>query len=104
MATLGKIQQLKTYGNFPYVSRISDLPDDVIRLRGKFGLFFEYKLRKLDELFDIISKKVQTCAVYGIEKEKISQWMVEQQVCGIDKIVDIGKKLKISFLGMDMML
>lgn len=95
MAALGKIQQLKTYGNFLYVSRISDLPDDVTQLRGKFGLFFEYRLRKLDELSDIISKKVQTCAVYGIEKEKISEWMVEKHVCGIDRIVDIGKTLEI---------
>ena len=98
MAALGKIQQLKTYGNFLYVSRISDLPDDVTQLRGKFGLFFEYRLRKLDELSDIISKKVQTCVVYGIEKEKISEWMVEKHVCGIDRIVDIGKTLEIGLL------
>ena len=42
------------------------------------------RLRKLDELSDIISKKVQTCAVYGIEKEKISEWMVLYQGVGGD--------------------
>lgn len=95
MAALGKLQRLETYGNYLYVSRISDLPDDVTKLRGKFGLFFEYRLKKLDDLSDIISKKVQTCAVYGIEKERIFQWMVEQHVCGIDRVVDVGKTLEI---------
>lgn len=95
MAALGKLQQLKTYGNFLYVSRMDDLPKDVTQLRGRFGLFYEYGLKKLDELADIISEKVQTCVIYGVEKETIYEWMMEQHIHGIDRVVDVGKTLEI---------
>ena len=98
MAALNKIQKLKQYGNELYVGEVLDLPEDLSELRGKFGLFYEYNLKGLKEFSDSITKKVQTCTVYGIEKEDILNWIVEQHVCGIDRIVDIGKTLDIGFM------
>ena len=104
MAAFAKIQPLRRYENYLYVSKIMNLPDDITEMRGKFGLFFEYHLKNMDDLVRIISKKVQTCAVYGVEKEKIYRWILEKNLRGIDRVVEIGKTLEIGLLwdGYDM--
>ena len=98
MAVLHKIQKLKRYGNELYVGEISDLPRDLSELRGKFGLFYEYSLKELTELSDNITRKVQTCVVFGVEKRKIADWMLQHHICGIDRVVDVGKTLDIGLM------
>lgn len=91
--------QLATrYENHLYVVHLTELPERITKMRGKFGLFFEYTLGSLEEICSCTDKKVQTCAVYGIDTAQIADCIIEHQSCGIDRIVPIGKTLDISMI------
>ena len=97
-AALGMVKAVKKYENYLYVGIVSELSGDISNLKGKFGLFYEYHLKNFDELLDCIHEKVQTCVIYGIEKECISNWVQKNHICGIDRIVPIGKTLDIGLI------
>ena len=95
MAANGVLSSWKRYDNFLYVGQLLELPKDICRLRGKFGLFYEYHLKNWKELSGRLGKKVQTCAIYGIESSEVSDWIVESHSMGVDRIVPFGKTLDI---------
>lgn len=95
MAANGVLSSWKRYDNFLYVGQLLELPQDICRLRGKFGLFYEYHLKNWKELSGRLGKKVQTCAIYGIESSEVSDWIVESHSMGVDRIVPFGKTLDI---------
>lgn len=97
-AAKGYLSDLKRYENFLYVARIEKLPEDISFLRGKFGLFFEYYLDSLENLSNCITKKVQTCAVYGVEKKEIATWISKSGILGIDRVVPFGSTLDIGLI------
>ena len=91
--------QVKRYGNLLYVAEMGEMPHNITTLRGKYGLFFEKYFDSLEEiLLTVNDKKVQTCAVYGIQKENMVHEMLKNHICGIDRIVPIGKTLDIGLL------
>lgn len=90
--------EVTRFENALYLVRLKKLPGQITKLRGKFGLFFEYLLENPEELMRRIDKKVQTCAVYGIESTKIADWVLDTHIKGIDRIVPIGKTLDISII------
>lgn len=94
-ADLEGIETLKTYENYLYVYSMEELPDIITNLRGKFGLFFEYETVNLGELAEKIDETVQTCVYYGMEKEELRKFVVENQLTGIDRIVPMGSSLDI---------
>ena len=83
------------YKNALYVVRLELLPNEITELRGKFGLFFECRLDSLEEIIERAGKKVQTCAVYGIETSEIADCVCSMHAKGIDRIVPIGGTLDI---------
>ena len=98
MAAEGQVIKLKKFENYLYVGTIPKLPEDISNLRGKFGSFYEYHLKDFEELSDCINAKVQTCAIYGMGKEYIAEWLQRKHLCGIDRIVPIGKTLDIGLV------
>ncbi len=83
------------YENALYVVRLELLPNEITELRGKFGLFYECRLNSLEEIIERAGKKVQTCAVYGIETSEIADCVCSMHAKGIDRIVPIGGTLDI---------
>ncbi len=98
MAANGVLSSWKRYDNFLYVGQLLELPKDICRLRGKFGLFYEYHLKDWKELSGHLGKKVQTCAIYGIESSEVSEWIVESHSMGVDRIVPFGKTLDMGLI------
>lgn len=98
MAANGILSTLKQYDNFLYIGRLEKLPQDICVLRGKFGLFYEYHLKDWKELFGCLGKKVQTCAVYGIEPSEMADWVLKSYSMGVDRIVPFGKTLDIGLI------
>lgn len=86
------------YENALYVVRLETLPDQITELRGRFGLFFECRLDSLEEIIGKAEKKVQTCAVYGIEPSEVAECVWNVHAKGIDRIVPIGETLDIGVL------
>jgi len=85
----------KKYLNNLYRIEVSSIDKDIINLRGKFGLFFEYKTKNLQDISKLISNKVQTLTYSGFKKEKILKFIIDEKLNGIDRVVPIGSALNI---------
>ncbi len=62
------------------------------------GLFYELKLKNLDELNEFIIKKDQTIGVYGFDKETVVNFVSDNLPQGIDRIVSIGRMMDFSYV------
>lgn len=93
-----EISGVSTYENYLYVANLTKLPEDITSLRGKFGFFYQYDLDKVEEILPYISKKVQTCSCYGVEKEWVAEQFMQGKVKGVDRITDIGHTLDMDII------
>ncbi|WP_434309624.1 acyl-CoA reductase [Hominifimenecus sp. rT4P-3] len=89
---------VQSYGNLLYVVDLACVPKDITSLRGKFGLFFECKIDRLQDAMEHMNETVQTCAYYGIEQEEIVKAVLENSPKGIDRIVPFGSTLDIGVI------
>ena len=82
----------------PYINRIQieDLSQANTHLHCGTGLFYECEVDGLSEVFQHISKKYQTIAYYGFEKEVLFAALQQTLPYGIDRVVPIGKSLEFS--------
>lgn len=86
-------------GNLLYRAELSALPaEEKTALRGKGGYFYEYNLNSLDELCGIVNEKYQTLTYFGFDPEKIRQLVMENRLCGIDRIVPVGSAMDIDIV------
>lgn len=60
------------------------------------GFFIEINVEKVEEALPIFTAKCQTLSCLGFSHEKIAGLLVENQVSGIDRIVDFGHALDFS--------
>lgn len=97
-ASYPEVTKIKQYENYLYVL---DLDKDKMGknasliYRGKFGMFFQSDIQSLNELPDFIDRRVQTCAVAGVDALGIKDIIFERKCFGIDRIVPFGKTLDI---------
>lgn len=90
--------EMKSYaGNMLYVcdvDKVSRRTSEVCR--GKYGLFFQTEFMKFENLKPVLDDpKVQTVAVYGMDTAEIADWIVDNGICGVDRVVPFGKTLDI---------
>ena len=95
---LNIIKSTKHISNLLYRSEISELILEMQNIRGKGGYFYEYSLKDYSELFKIVNEKYQTVTYFGIDAVKLRQAVVENNLCGIDRIVPIGKAMDIDVI------
>lgn len=93
-----EIGQIKRYENLLYVIELRKVPDSIEALRGRFGMFFECQINELDEIRECITEKVQTVAVAGIDKEIVRNFVVENYLMGVDRVVSFGETLSIGLI------
>jgi len=72
---------------------IKDISHDLHDYRGIFGLFYTFEIEDLNELSGIINNKYQTLTYYGMDKEKLSDFIIKNGITGIDRIVPVGRAL-----------
>lgn len=90
------IKKTRRFDNLLYVLMLNQPPESTEGLRGKFGMFFECVIEDIYEVKHILDdKKVQTCAVYGLDSQKMAQFVIENHLQGADRIVPVGKTLDI---------
>lgn len=95
---LEEIEHIERMDNLLSVITLNRMPEDMTHLRGKFGVFFQYDIKALEEIAEHITEKVQTCLYYGMEKEEIQSMVLEKGLMGIDRIVPIGSSLDIGVI------
>lgn len=86
---------LRWHGNLLYVVSLQEMPEKIEELRGKFGLFYEMELENLEDIFDRISEKVQTCVTFGVSGETLAKRLADSHVRGVDRIVPVGQAMDI---------
>lgn len=88
----------KRYGNSIYTVLIKKLDEKIHRHRGKWGFFYEYKLKNFSHIKKIINKKIQTITYFGFEKNKFIDLINENNINGIDRVVPFGQALDLGLI------
>ena len=66
--------------------------------RGYFGTIHEVSLASLNELAPIVNDRYQTLTYFGLEKEEIRNFVVSNQLRGIDRCIPIGRALEMDVI------
>ncbi len=90
------IKKQERFGNSIYTIMLKDLDKNPDNLRGKWGFFYEFETSNLKKIAKYINNKYQTLSYYGLEKEKLKNFVLENNLSGIDRIVPVGQALEIS--------
>ncbi len=101
ISNLNKIKFFKNLVNHEELfSRIqvSNVQSNISDIRGKFGMFIEFETSNLNILKKIVQKKYQTLTYYGVEKKTIKEFVLKNNLNGIDRIVRIGNALNMSLI------
>jgi hypothetical protein len=69
---------------------------DIEKLRCSGGFFIEYSAKSIDEIVQFVSRKYQTLSYYGFNPEDLRKFVINSHLCGIDRIVPIGRTLDFS--------
>ena len=80
--------------NLLYRSELNSL-ENVENIRGKGGYFYEYSLENWEDLYSVVTDKYQTITYFGIDAEALKTNIINHQLRGVDRIVQIGKAMDI---------
>lgn len=72
------------------------LTNDIDDYRCAGGYFTEYTAKSLDEISSIIKNKYQTLAYYGLTKSEINDFVLNNRIVGLDRIVPLGETTSFS--------
>jgi Acyl-CoA reductase (LuxC). len=92
------IHSIEKYDNILYVVNINELNLKNEKLRGKFGLFYEHDIENLDNIKGFIDKKIQTLTYFGMDKNELVKFVIDNNLTGIDRIVPIGSSLDMNVI------
>lgn len=81
-------------GNLLMVARLAAPPQRPLELDGGFGLFFECRIERLDQLLPLLSPKIQTLTVAGTDMLEIAEFIQKKGARGVDRVVPVGQALE----------
>jgi hypothetical protein len=85
-------------GNQVYRVRLSQLPENIENQRGQCGFFYEHAAESYSSLAEIVGDRYQTLTSFGIDAEKIVDFIRDNRLSGIDRVVPVGKALEIGVI------
>ena len=85
-----KIKKNININNFCYNLLLKELPKDISTLRASWGYFYEYEIKKLNDLNEIITNNFQTLTYFGFDNKKLADNIIVNPANGVDRIVPIG--------------
>lgn len=88
-----EISGIEQKDNLLYILNIKKIPKEIDRLRGRFGMFMQCRVDSIDELTPYITESVQSLLYYGMDKNELMSWVLENNLMGIDRIVPFGRSL-----------
>jgi len=77
---------------------IKELNKNLHQYRGINGLFYSFELKEINDLADIVNNKYQTLTYYGVDKKILENFIIENNVSGIDRIVPVGRALDMDII------
>lgn len=98
LAMSKKGAKIKSYENYIMRVALDELTEDVLDYKHGGGYFFEYNANALEEVLPVLNKRCQTISVLGIDKDKVRDFVVENGVRGVDRVVDLGQTMALEFV------
>ena len=92
------IAQINRHGNTVYRVELDKLSAKSDEYSGRGGYFYEWVTTDLNDIAAVGSKKSQTLAYFGVEKESLKAVVLENNLLGVDRIVPIGQGLEMDLL------
>jgi len=81
---------IKYYDNDIYVVTLNNLDENIDKLRGQSGYFYQYFIDDIDEIINIINTKFQTLTYFGVNPHELREFIFKNHLLGIDRIVPVG--------------
>jgi len=92
------IKNFQNYENLIYRMQINKLDENVHKLNNKFGYFYEFDCNILDKIKHSITQKFQTLAYFGLSKKELKDFVILNNLSGIDRAVPIGSSHNLGFV------
>ena len=92
------VKEISHIENLLYRAELRELNADIINHRGKGGFFFEYALKNIEELTEIITEKYQTITYFGMDAKALRESFIKANIRGVDRIVPIGQAMNIDII------
>lgn len=70
---------------------VQNLNSDIQNINANFGTFAEINANTLNEIKNIFSKKSQTVTYFGFKEKKLSDFIIKNNISGIDRLVIVGR-------------
>lgn len=83
--------KIKTKDNLIVRNHLDHLPRNVDDFRCAGGFFLEYDIDSLDQIAEVVTEKYQTMAYYGFDKNELENFVVNNRMRGLDRIVPFGQ-------------
>ncbi len=71
--------------------KLTTLPKNITDYTCAGGAYLEYSSETLDSLSSVVSNKFQTLSYLGMNPEELRNFIIENGLCGVDRIVPVGK-------------
>lgn len=93
-----EIKSFTYASNRLYVYTLLSLPKDLTSLSGSFGQFFQYPIKKLEDIIPYMTAKIQTITVLNVDIPRLRSQLINAGVTGVDRIVPIGQAMDMDII------
>jgi hypothetical protein len=93
-----EILKTERYGNLLYTVQLSKISPNPERYRGTYGLFFEYQGDYLPAVRQLAVRQLQTVTYYGIRREELTDYIINNHLYGIHRVVPVGEALNMDLV------
>lgn len=89
------LKYFSNYGNAVYCVGVKELDSGIADLFYHSGFFLEYEAESLDAVpWKFFDRKCQTLSCFGFDRSVIAEFVIRNNLLGIDRIVPIGAALQ----------
>ena len=89
---------VKMFKNNLYVIDPDNQTKQIENIRGINGTFFQKNINQINDLKNFITKKCQTIAYFGFTKNQFKNFLLNNNLLGVDRVVPIGRALEIDIV------
>lgn len=92
------IENIELNNNITYNIELNKLHKQQQSQRGYFGTIHEITVDSLDVIAEVVDENCQTLAYYGFEKNYLYEFVVNNHLRGIDRVIPVGKSLEMDVI------
>lgn len=87
------LEPVKKWGNRLYVIPCAKPDGELTDMEAAMGMFYECDIDRIEELFPILDRKIQTIVSSGDRQEQLYRRIRQAECLGVDRVVRIGEAL-----------